>query len=310
MSDIAIGIENVTKTYHSLIAVKSIGFEVPKSTCFGLLGPNGAGKTTMMKMLYGKAGRDPGPEGKISIFGFDPAMDELKIKYISGIVPQENNLDDELNVEQNLFIYSKFYGMNRKEAGKRIDGLLDFMELSVKRKAAIDELSGGMKRRLIIARALLNNPKILILDEPTTGLDPQVRHIIWDKLRILKKEGVTILLTTHYMEEAFQLCDRLIIMNLGEKILEGSPSTLIRNNIEPYVLEIYDTDHEETDRGKKTSETIPVRMEKTASRILLYSENLGRLEEISSAYKQGSFYLRQSNLEDVFLKITGRGLNE
>jgi lipooligosaccharide transport system ATP-binding protein len=305
MNEVVIKVENVSKTYQSLKAVHSLSFEVQKSTCFGLLGPNGAGKTTMLKMLYGRTRRDTKSAGTISIYGHDPRTDELKIKYISGIVPQENNLDDELSVEQNLYIYSRFYGMKKKEASKRISSLLDFMELSAKKKSSIDELSGGMKRRLIIARALLNNPRVLILDEPTTGLDPQVRHIIWDKLRILKTEGVTILITTHYMEEAYQLCDRLIIMNLGENILEGTPATLIKKNIESYVLEIFDTV-----QAQSPVEDASIRMEKTASRLFLYSHNLKRLEEISAAYKQGGFYLRQSNLEDVFLKITGRGLNE
>jgi lipooligosaccharide transport system ATP-binding protein len=305
MNDIVIKVENVSKTYQSLKAVNSLSFEVEKSTCFGLLGPNGAGKTTVMKMLYGRTRRDTIPAGNISIYSHDPKTDELKIKYISGIIPQENNLDDELSVEQNLYIYSRFYGMNKKKAMKRINSLLDFMELSGKKKSSIDALSGGMKRRLIIARALLNDPKILILDEPTTGLDPQVRHIIWDKLRILKKEGVTILITTHYMEEAHQLCDRLIIMNLGENILEGTPDTLIRNNIENYVLEIYDTN-----QLPIPARNASIRLEKTTSRILLYSHKLAELEKISTGYKKGTYYLRQSNLEDVFLRITGRALHE
>jgi lipooligosaccharide transport system ATP-binding protein len=305
MNEVVINVENVSKTYQSLKAVHSLSFEVKKSTCFGLLGPNGAGKTTMMKMLYGRTRRDTEPSGSIRVYGHDPRTDELKIKYISGIVPQENNLDDELSVEQNLYIYSRFYGMKKKEARKRISNLLDFMELSAKKKSAINELSGGMKRRLIIARALLNNPKVLILDEPTTGLDPQVRHIIWDKLRILKNEGVTILITTHYMEEAYQLCDRLIIMNLGETILEGTPATLIRKNIENYVLEIFDTV-----QAQMPAEDTSIRMEKTAGRLLLYSDNLKRLEKISTGHNPGGFYLRQSNLEDVFLKITGRNLHE
>ncbi|MBN2443979.1 MAG: ABC transporter ATP-binding protein [Spirochaetales bacterium] len=305
MNNSAIKIDNVSKTYGSLCALKGLSFLVPKATCFGLLGPNGAGKTTMMKILYGKAFRDSHPGGSISIYGYDPKKNELEIKYISGIVPQENNLDEELNVVQNLYIYAKFYGLKRKLVQERIEYLLDFMELSNKKKVPIKELSGGMKRRLIIARALINNPRILILDEPTTGLDPQVRHLIWDKLRMLKKEGVTILLTTHYMEEAHQLCDNLIIMHLGEKILEGSPDILIRNNIENYVLEIYDKENGNIGIGKND-----VRKEVAANRLLFYSDTFSFLEEISGLCKPGEYYLRQSNLEDVFLKNTGRNLNE
>ncbi len=233
-----IRVHNVSKSFGRLRAVDDLSFEVEEGTCFGLLGPNGAGKTTMMKMIYGRSHRD-GHDGEvIDVLGFDPAREELAIKFLSGVVPQENNLDDELNVIQNLMIYSKFYGLPGKVAKERIQGLLEFLELSEKIKSPIKELSGGMQRRLVIARALLNNPKLLILDEPTTGLDPQVRHVIWDKLRQLRAQGTTILLTTHYMEEAFQICDTVLIMDKGKKVLEESPRRLLRENIEAYVLEV------------------------------------------------------------------------
>ena len=303
-----ISVKNVNKHYGDLQAVKGLSFNIPGAICFGLLGPNGAGKTTMMKMIYGKALRDKYQESEIKVFGFDPALDELKIKYLSGVVSQDNNLDEELDVINNLLIYSKFYGIKKKSALERIDSLLEFMDLTDKKKVAIKELSGGMKRRLVIARALLNNPRLLILDEPTTGLDPQVRHIIWDKLRKLKKEGVTILLTTHYMEEAYQICDQIAIMNSGEKVMEGKPQELIEKNIEPYVLEIIKKDNWELLQRFIVEQNI--RKEESGDMALLYSNDIQILKLVQEKMDSGGFYLRQSNLEDLFLKTTGRTLNE
>ena len=297
-----INVKNVSKNYRSTKAVIGLEFSVGTSECFGLLGPNGAGKTTMMKMLYGINTRN---SGNIDIYGFDPAKDELKIKFISGIVPQDNNLDVELTVMQNLLVYSRFYGIRKIDAIKRIEYLLDFMELSEKEKSQIRELSGGMQRRLVIARSLINNPRVLFLDEPTTGLDPQVRHLIWNKLRTLKKEGVSIMLTTHYMEEAFQLCDRLIMMNKGVKVLEGSPDELISSHIEKYVLEIF-----EPDKAVDIKTDGSIRTEVTNNIVYLFSNDVNTLDTIIKSLKPGEFYMRQSNLEDVFLKTTGRNLNE
>ena len=210
-----INVRNISKSFGKILAVRDLSFSVESGGCFGFLGPNGAGKTTVMKIIYGKCTRDKNPDSRMDIFGYDPATNELAIKYLSGVVQQEDNLDDELNVIQNLMIYSHFYNMPVKDARGRIEYLLDFLELTEKSKSKIKDLSGGMKRRLVIARALLNSPRLLILDEPTTGLDPQVRHLIWDKIRQLQKKDTTVLLTTHYMEEAFQLCDRLLIMHKG-----------------------------------------------------------------------------------------------
>lgn len=305
MKDLAIRAQNITKSFGKLVAVNDLSFEVPRGICFGLLGPNGAGKTTMMKILYGKAMRNNPREGDINVFGYDPIRNELEIKFLSGIVPQEDNLDLELSVMQNLMIYSRFYGLQPDEAEKRIDELLDFMALSDKKKSPIKELSGGMKRRLTIARALINSPQLLILDEPTTGLDPQVRHLIWDKLRLLMRHGVTILLTTHYMEEAYQLCDDLIIMHRGKKIVQGNPSRLIQDNMEPYVLEIYNIS-----KINEVRESEDVRHEKTENRTLYYSNTIQSLQTIQSSFCAGDCYLRQTNLEDLFLKTTGRGLDE
>jgi len=305
MTHLAIKVDNVKKTFNGCIAVNNLCFQVEQASCFGLLGPNGAGKTTMMKMLYGASTRDKPKPGQINIFGYDPLHNELEIKYLSGIVPQEENLDVELSVTQNLLIYTKFYGLKKRDVLPRMEYLLDFMELTEKKDSKIRDLSGGMKRRLLIARALLNSPRLLILDEPTTGLDPQVRHIIWDKLRTLKKEGVTIMLTTHYMEEAFQLCDNLVIMHNGEKVLEGNPVSLIQGMMETYVLEIFNLDHAEGIMSENN-----IRVEKTENRALCYSNNLNALENASKAFDAKDFYLRQSNLEDLFLKVTGRHLNE
>ncbi|MBN2545370.1 MAG: ABC transporter ATP-binding protein [Spirochaetes bacterium] len=303
-SETVITAENIIKTYKNLKAVDDLSFFVNKSECFGILGPNGAGKTTMMKMLYGKALRDK-DSGRINVFGYDPKNNELEIKYLSGIVPQDNNLDDELSVIQNLLIYAKFYGLDCKKSLDRIYELLEFMELSGKKNAKIMHLSGGMKRRLTFVRSLLNNPKLLILDEPTTGLDPQVRHNIWDKIRLLKKDGVTIIITTHYMEEAYQLCDRLILMHKGKKILEGNPVELVNQNIEKYVLEILN--HTLFDKIKISKN---INIDRTPNRMYLYSQDLKSLEQLSKGLKPGDYYLRQSNLEDLFLKSTGRILNE
>ncbi len=304
IGETAIAVNSVSKSFKDLRAVKNVSFSVPRGTCFGLLGPNGAGKTTMMKMLYGKSPRDNPEPGQIRVFGYDPLDNELEIKQVSGIVPQDDNLDVELSVIQNLMIYARFYGIKKSDAGERIDYLLEFMELTEKSRSRIRELSGGMRRRLIIARALINNPMLLVLDEPTTGLDPQVRHLIWDKLRKLRSDGVTILLTTHYMEEAFQLCDRIMIMHLGQTIIEGAPADLVRDNIERFVLEIYDSNCGEIAVSKN------YRIEKSGGRTLLYSDRIAVLERLTEKFCSGGFYLRQSNLEDVFMKATGKDLNE
>jgi lipooligosaccharide transport system ATP-binding protein len=311
MSAVAISVKNVNKYFGRVCAVANLSFDVQADSCFGLLGPNGAGKTTMMKITYGKCTLDNSNGSSVEVFGYNPATDELAIKYLSGVVPQEDNLDDELNVVQNLRIYARFYALSDKTADERIHNLLDFLELSEKRQARIKQLSGGMKRRLIIARALLNNPKLLILDEPTTGLDPQVRHLIWDKLRQLKKQGTTILLTTHYMEEAFALCDKVLIMDKGKEIMQGTPAELIERNIEKFVLEltgyrapgdIVEPDNPDLSGG--------IRVDRSQETTRLYSNDAERLKQLAAKLEGAHYYLRQTNLEDIFLKATGRELNE
>jgi lipooligosaccharide transport system ATP-binding protein len=298
---------HIHKSYGRVKAVKDMSFNLPQAVCLGFLGPNGAGKTTMMNLMYGRAVRDTHPESTLKVFGHDPAENELEIKYLSGVVPQENNLDVELNVRQNLLIYSKFYGIPKAEANARIDTLLDFMELSEKTDAKIRELSGGMKRRLIIVRALLNNPRLLILDEPTTGLDPQVRHLIWDKIRRLKTTGTTILLTTHYMEEAFQIADRIIIMNQGEQLIEGNPKALIESHIERYVLEVRNPE-----RFVQIDQFVTdgVRKDSSAGVVLFYSNDAKALKLLAQRLSPGDYFHRETNLEDLFLKLTGRDLHE
>ncbi len=309
MDDIAVRVEKLNKSYGKIQAIKQLDFQVAASECFGLLGPNGAGKTTAMKILYGKARPDPGADTVISVFGFDPRQQSLAIKALSGIVPQQDNLDTQLSVNDNLLIYSKFYGISTKDAKKRIGELLDFVELQDKALVKIKELSGGMQRRLTIARALLNNPKLLILDEPTTGLDPQVRHLIWNKLRDLKTMGVTVLLTTHYMEEAFQICDRLIIMDKGKKILEGHPRSLLSEHLELFVMEIYGISEMHL-QSSPFEDTKDIRFEFFQETLFAYSNDTNALTSFADFMQITDYHVRQSNLEDLFLRVTGRSLSE
>lgn len=306
---LVIKIRSLYKSYGDLIAVDKLDFDVFSTECFGLLGPNGAGKTTSMKIIYGKTRPSPCPNTIIDIFGCHPDRDALKIKSLAGIVPQQDNLDSELNVTDNLLIYSRFYGIKPDEARRRIAELLDFMELQDKARVKIRELSGGMQRRLTIARALLNKPRLLILDEPTTGLDPQVRHLIWNKLRELKSLGVTILLTTHYMEEAYQICDRIMIMNEGRKILEGPTQLLLSENMEKYVVEIYGANRELVN---PVLENVGpgIRTEFNQDTLFAYSNDTNDLSGLAGSLLIENYHVRQVNLEDLFLKVTGRGLNE
>jgi len=309
MATTVITVENLSKSFGNVRAVRNLSFSVEAGRCFGFLGPNGAGKTTAMKIIYGKCIRDKDGNSRVDIFGYDPANNELAIKYLSGVVQQEDNLDDELNVIQNLMVYSRFYNMPVKTAKERIEYLLDFLELSEKATSKIRELSGGMKRRLVIARALLNSPRLLILDEPTTGLDPQVRHVIWDKIRQLQRQQTTVLLTTHYMEEAFQLCDRLLIMHQGQKIMEGRPDHLLEENMEKFVLEVRDIES----AGQIDPQSLPRRIRVDLARELTryYCDDIEVLKDLAdSRLKTGNYLIRQTNLEDVFLKATGRQLND
>src|ERR671916_892076 len=230
---------DLKKSYDGFDAVKGVDFEVRRGECFGFLGPNGAGKTTTMKMIYGAV---IPTSGELDVAGLDVRRREREIKRRIGVVPQENNLDDDLKVKENLLVYGRYYDLPRKLAMRRAEELLEFVELTERAQSQVDTLSGGMKRRLLIARALINDPEIVVLDEPTTGLDPQARHLVWDRLRALTVEGKTLVLTTHYMEEAARLCNRLVIMEGGLIIAQGSPAALIEGHLRPQILE-FRTNH-------------------------------------------------------------------
>ncbi len=311
----AIVVRHLFKHYGALEAVHDLNFTALSGRCTAFLGPNGAGKTTTIKTLYGKARADARPDTEIRVLGFRLPAEELEVKSLIGLVPQDNSLDEELNVEQNLVIYSKLYGMPMTAAKPRIAELLDFMELSEKARSRVKELSGGMQRRLVVARALLNSPRLLILDEPTTGLDPQVRHLIWDRLRALMRDGVTILLSTHYMDEAYQIANEIIIMDKGRLVLQGEPRGLLAGHIESFVLEVSEPGLlESLPQARRAAEegtaSGRLRRDRTAERVLFYSSDLASIEAVAGGLPTGSHFARQTNLEDLFLKTTGRSLNE
>jgi lipooligosaccharide transport system ATP-binding protein len=292
--------KNLRKRYQHILAVDGVSFDVHAGEFFGLLGPNGAGKTTIMKMLYHFSRRN---EGELKVLGLDADKEPSAIKYSLGIVSQENNLDPELNLWENLYVYCNYYNMDPAVRLDRIESLLDFFDLGSRKHSSIRTLSGGIKRRLVIARALLNNPKVLLLDEPTTGLDPATRHLIWDKLRELKKSGLTLVLTTHYMEEAAHLCDRLVIMDAGRILIEGTPHALVKHYFARFVLE--------TEQDFSTSEEEGVRKENHGHRFFYYSDNEALLRVLlEKSTNNIQSVLRQPTLEDLFLKLTGRILHD
>lgn len=308
MNDPVIAVENAHKTFSHLRVLNGLSFSLPAGTCLGLLGPNGAGKTTMMKLLYGSCLRDPTPPSRIRVFGCDPQHDALRVKYLSGVVTQESQFDEQLSLRMNLKVHATYYGIPSKDADPRIAELLDFMELDGKQEEQVKRLSGGMRRRLVIARALLSRPRLLFLDEPTTGLDPQVRHLIWEKIRWLKKNGITVLLSTHYMEEAFQLCDNLLIMDKGSLVLEGPPRTLLERYVEKYVLEI--SDPSGLDRVIEPSVHRAIRKEESQNSVRVYADDRELLDQIIRAGELEHYYFRESTLEDLFMRVTGRVLND
>jgi lipooligosaccharide transport system ATP-binding protein len=297
--------ENLTKKFDEFVAVDSIDFQVFRGECFGFLGPNGAGKTTTMKMIHCVL---PLSGGKLTVAGMDVGEKARDIKRIMGVAPQEDNLDPDFTVLHNLIVYARYFDVPKAEANKRAEELLEFVQLKEKRDVVIDQLSAGMKRRLILARALINEPQILILDEPTTGLDPQARHLIWDKIRSLQKQGVTIVLTTHYMEEAAQLCDRTVIMDYGKIIEEGTPADLVKKHVGEKVLEVaYDEEVLKSMRNAFPD----VRLDIVSDRIQVFaSQNKSVLAEILGKYGLEAATIRDADLEDVFLKLTGRRLRE
>jgi len=298
----------LTKVYGEFTAVDGIDFEVRKGEAFGLLGPNGAGKSTTMKMIASVSKRTG---GELTILGLDPNKRGPEIRAHLGVVPQQDNLDRELKVHENLYSYGRFFGLSRKFLKAKVEELLEFAQLTEKRNSKAEELSGGMKRRLTIARGLVNEPEILMLDEPTTGLDPQARHILWDRLFRLKEQGVTLVITTHYMDEAEQLCDRLIVMDKGKIMAEGSPADLIKRYASKEVLEVRFGSSRNAEIAEQIKH-IGERAEVLPDRILIYSENgEADLQEIHKlGLEPMTSLVRRSSLEDVFLRLTGRTLVE
>jgi lipooligosaccharide transport system ATP-binding protein len=298
---IAIQCDKVKKSFGSLQALKGVSLDVRVGECFGLLGPNGAGKSTLISMIYGAASRT---SGDISVFGSDPQTNGRWVRSQLGVVTQENNLDSSMTVIENMNMFSRYVDVPIQERKKRIDELLEFMLLSHKADAVIESLSGGMKRRLVFVRALLHKPRLVILDEPTTGLDPAVRQLLWEKVTEMKNQGTTIVLTTHYMDEAERLCDRLVIVDEGEVKAEGTPSQLIAKNCPNYFagLAIEDAIQFEGQDLKDLSVT------KDQSHYLLGATNLNSISEFLTSHKMKPLFIRPANLEDVFLKITGREL--
>jgi lipooligosaccharide transport system ATP-binding protein len=300
--------EGLEKRYGGFTAVAGISFAVKPGEFFGMLGPNGAGKSTTMRMVYRVT---PLTSGRLNVFGLAAGRSDREIKAGLGVVPQLDNLDDQLSVIDNLLVYARFNEIEPKVARRRAEELLDFLELGGRAKAEIRELSGGMKRRLTLARGLMNDPRLVILDEPTTGLDPQVRLTLWDRLGELRARGVTIILTTHYMDEAERLCDRLVIMDKGKIVAEGTPRELVRENVAAEVVEAR-LDGRDFRRLEHLARGLGAEVQRAGVRVSLFTHDgrhaLRVLEE--NDVSLSSAFVRPGNLEDVFLKLTGRALRE
>ena len=299
----------LTKRFGSFVAVDAVDFRVERGQSFGFLGPNGAGKTSTMRMI---ACVSTPSDGELRVFGLDPAAGGREIRSRLGVVPQEDTLDLELTVLDNMIIYGRYFGLPRRVCRERAERLLEFVQLDGRRAARVEELSGGMKRRLTVARALISEPELLLLDEPTTGLDPQARHLVWDRLYQLKRRGVSLVLTTHYMDEAEQLCDRVVIMDRGRFAAEGSPRDLIATHSTRDVVELRFED--DTARASALAELTAAesRIEPLADRVLVYADD-GEASAEWLARRDihpDSLLVRRSTLEDVFLAVTGRQLIE
>ena len=298
----------LVKVFGRLRAVDGIDFDVYPGEAFGFLGPNGAGKSSTMRMI---ACVSPRTSGELSVLGLDPDRDGPPIRARLGVVPQEDNLDPELSVRENLYVYGRYFDLPKAKLRERIEQLLDFTQLTDRGDDRVEPLSGGMKRRLTIARSLVNEPDLLLLDEPTTGLDPQARHALWDRLYRLKAEGVTLVLTTHYMDEAEQLCDRLVVMNEGRIAAEGSPRALIAKYSTREVVELRFAPGE-TERMADKVADLAERVEVLPDRILIYTDDgdSTALSVESRGLEVMSMLVRRSTLEDVFLHLTGRHLTD
>ncbi|MCW3995819.1 MAG: ABC transporter ATP-binding protein [Candidatus Bathyarchaeota archaeon] len=303
--DVLIQAEGLTKKFDDFVAVDHIDFEVHRGECVGFLGPNGAGKTTTVRMMYCFL---PLTSGELKVAGLSVNNHCREIKSLVGVAPQEDNLDPDFTVLDNLLVYARYFDIPKDEALRRAKAQLKFFQLEEKSGTPILTLSTGMKRRLIFARALLNEPQILLLDEPTTGLDPQARHLVWDEVRYLKKQQVTIILTTHYMEEAQALCDRILIVDKGKIIEEGSPAELVKKHVGEEVLEV---DFDEK-LAVILKEALPgAHIERLGDRMQIFTDQPhGVFEGFLKEHKLQNVTIRNANLEDVFLKLTGRGLRE
>jgi lipooligosaccharide transport system ATP-binding protein len=301
-------VKNLVKQFGDFTAVNGINFSVKQGESFGLLGPNGAGKSSTMRIIGATSQRT---SGEVLILGKDPEQAGPQIRAHLGVVPQQDNLDEELTCAENLYIYGRYFGLPKTAVKNKLDELLEFAQLLDKKNSKVKSLSGGMKRRLTIARALVSDPDILMLDEPTTGLDPQARHILWDRLFRLKEKGVTLLITTHHMDEAEQLCDRLMVMDKGEIMAEGSPSELIKKYSTKEVLEV----RFGSDRNSQMVEQLQSfadRLEELPDRLLLYTDSGEDLlaKIVAANIHPNTSLVRRSSLEDVFLRLTGRSLIE
>ena len=296
--------KGLTKRYGPRAVVDGITFDVGRGACFGILGPNGAGKTTTIRMAYGFS---PVSAGELRVFGLEVTRDLPAIKARLGVCQQGNTLDPDLSVAENLEVYSRYYGMPRSAARSRADELLEFIALEGRRDAPVAALSGGLVRRLMLARALINDPELLILDEPTTGLDPQSRHALWERLGELVRRGLTILLTTHYLEEAARLCTRLVILDHGRILVEGAPRDLVREHAGTSVVEVPDPPEGLREFVRERG----LRVDDLGHRLIVYAEDgEGLYREITQRFCGGECLLRTATLEDVFLRLTGRDLRE
>ena len=291
------------KEFNGTIAVDGINFSVSQGEVFGFLGPNGAGKTTTMKMIQCVS---PRSGGSLSVFGFDPDINPSAIKRRVGVVPQETNLDPDFTCEKNLLTYARYFDIPAPVAKERAEELLAFVQLTEKRDVPIEKLSGGMKRRLILARALVNRPELLILDEPTIGLDPQARHLVWEKLRLLQGQGNTIVLTTHYLDEAARLCDRLVIMDGGKILVSGTPAELVQQYTATEIVEV-----EKTERVTNCLRERGISFEDAGDMVLVPTGSAQDLAKtLLEVCQPGRLLTRPATLEDVFLKLTGRRLRD
>ena len=303
-----VGARGLTKRFGELVAVDDIDLDIAPGQAFGFLGPNGAGKTSTMRMI---AAVSPVTSGELSVLGMDPSRQGSELRARLGVVPQEDTLDTELTVFENLYIYGRYFGLAGATLKTRVDELLEFVQLSDRRDSVVEPLSGGMKRRLTIARGLINQPELLILDEPTTGLDPQARHALWDRLYRLKQQGVTLIITTHYMDEAEQLCDRLVVMDKAKIAAEGSPAELIAEFSTREVVELRFAPGEQ-DQAVQKLDGVATRIEELPDRVLLYTSNGDQTthEITQRGIHPETTVVRRSTLEDVFLRLTGRTLIE